>query len=69
MSQLEVKKTPDGRTLARRTDGQSLTSQDREEIKALLAGPPCWNCGTKTTEVVDIYGRSWWRCWACAKRV
>jgi len=33
---LEVKKTPDGRTLARRTDGQPLTSQDREEAKRLI---------------------------------
>jgi len=33
---LEVKKTPDGKVLARRTDGQPLTSQDREEAKATI---------------------------------
>lgn len=36
MALLEVKKTPDGRTLARRTDGQPLTSQDREEAKQMI---------------------------------
>jgi len=36
MALLEVKKTPDGRTLARRTDGRPLTSQDREEAKRLI---------------------------------
>ncbi len=36
MTHLEVKKTPDGRTLARRTDGQPLTSQDREEAKRTI---------------------------------
>jgi len=33
---LEVKKTPDGRTLARRTDGRPLTPQDRREAKATI---------------------------------
>jgi len=69
MDQLEVKKTPDGKVLARRTDGRSLTSQDREEIKAILAAPPCWNCGAKVAETIDIYGRSWWKCWECAVRI
>ena len=41
----------------------------REEIKALLAGPPCWNCGAQTAETTDIYGRSWWKCWECAVTV
>ena len=36
MALLEVKRTPDGRTLARRTDGQPLTSQDREEAKQMI---------------------------------
>ncbi len=36
MALLEVKKTPDGRTLARRRDGQPLTPQDREEAKRLI---------------------------------
>ncbi len=36
MALLEVRKTPDGRTLARRIDGQPLTSQDREEAKQMI---------------------------------
>jgi len=41
----------------------------REEIKALLVAPPCWNCGAQTAETTDIYGRSWWKCWECAVTV
>ena len=33
MSLLEVKRTPDGRVLARRKDGLRLTPEDREEAK------------------------------------
>jgi len=42
--------------------------EHREEIKALLSQPtlPCWNCGAKVAETIDIYGRSWWKCWECA---
>ncbi len=36
MALLEVKKNPDGKVLARRTDGQPLTSQDREEAKQMI---------------------------------
>ena len=36
MPHLEVKKNPDGKVLARRTDGQPLTSQDREEAKQMI---------------------------------
>jgi len=36
MAQLEVKKTAGGKTLARRTDGRPLTSQDREEAKQMI---------------------------------
>ena len=35
MALLEVKRTPDGKLLARRKDGQPLTLQDREEAKLL----------------------------------
>ncbi len=75
---LEVKKTPDGKVLARRTDGRPLTPQDRVEAKrlietkageAFLVAPSCWNCGAQTTETIDIYGRSWWKCWGCALTV
>ena len=43
--------------------------EHREEVKALLVVPPCWNCGAKVAETVDIYGRSWWKCWECAVTV
>jgi len=43
--------------------------QHREEIKVILAAPPCWNCGAQTAEVTDIYDRSWYVCWRCARRV
>ncbi len=36
MTHLEVKKTPGGKILARRADGQPLTSQDREEAKQMI---------------------------------
>ncbi len=36
MAQIEVKRAPDGRPLARRTDGQPLTSRDREEAKQMI---------------------------------
>ena len=35
MAQIEVKRSPDGRPLARRTDGKPLTAQDREEARRL----------------------------------
>ncbi|MCH8054830.1 MAG: hypothetical protein IH857_01590 [Deltaproteobacteria bacterium] len=43
--------------------------QRREEVKALLAGPPCWNCGAQTVETTDIFERVWRVCWGCAVRV
>lgn len=39
----------------------------REQLKRILAAPPCWNCGVTMTETRDIYGKDWWACWACAK--
>lgn len=41
----------------------------REEIRALLVAPTCWNCGALMAETTDIYGRSWWKCWECAVTV
>ena len=35
MAQLEVRRTPDGKVLARRKDGLPLTPEDREEAKRL----------------------------------
>jgi len=69
VAQLEVKKTPDGKVLARRKDGQPLTLEDREEAKRLTQElpPVCWNCGGITTETRDIYDRTVWVCWGCAK--
>ncbi len=36
MTLLEVKRTPDGRTLARRRDGRPLTPEDRKEAKQMI---------------------------------
>lgn len=41
----------------------------RDEVKMILAAPPCWNCDQPMSETPDIYGRPWWACWACAKWV
>ncbi len=91
MAAIQVKRAPNGRTLARRMDGQPLTSQDREEARrmaevqeegalgireketihpsgAILAAPPCWNCGHPMTEAKTIYGEDVMTCWWCAKR-
>jgi len=69
MALIEVKKTADGRILARRNDGLNLTPEDREEAKALAKGvpPPCWNCGATMTRTKDISGKPWWACWSCAR--
>ena len=77
VAQLEVKKAPDGKILARRKDGLPLTPKDREEAKRLAqeaapmgkaeALPPCWNCGAIVTETRDIYGQTVCVCWSCAK--
>ena len=38
---IEVKRTPEGKVLARRTDGQPLTAVDREAAKTMaIAGEP-----------------------------
>jgi len=36
MAQVEVKRAPDGRPLARRTDGKPLTPVEREEAKQMI---------------------------------
>ena len=36
MPLLEVKRTPDGRTLARRIDGRPLTPEDREKARQMI---------------------------------
>ena len=71
MTQLEVRRTPDGKVLAKRNDGQPLTSEDREEAKRLAQElpPACWNCGATMTEARDIYEEAVWACWSCAKSV
>jgi hypothetical protein len=69
MALLEVKRTPDGRLLARRKDGLALSPDDREAAKRLAVElpPPCWNCEATMTEARDIYGEAVWVCWSCAK--
>jgi len=76
---LEIKKTGDGRLLARRTDGRPLTDEDVEAAKLLAESnvekatddgpipPSCWGCGATMTRTKDIYGRPWWACWSCAR--
>ena len=46
MLHLEIKKTPDGRTLARRKDGRPLSPEDRQQAKLLAdtAEPPLRAC-------------------------
>jgi hypothetical protein len=39
----------------------------REELKRILAAPPCSHCGATMTESRDIYKEPVWLCWACAK--
>lgn len=66
---LEVKRTPDGRVLARRKDGLPLTPEDREEARNLAHDLPplCWNCDKTMTKDTDIYGGTVFVCWSCAK--
>jgi hypothetical protein len=69
MLQIEVRKTPDGRVVARRADGKTLTPEDRELAKQITQEAPlCWNCETYLmTPETDIYGGSVWVCWGCAR--
>lgn len=66
---LEVRKTPDGKVFARRKDGLPLSREDREKAKRLAEElpPPCWNCGHLMSETKDLYGKSVFACWSCAK--
>jgi hypothetical protein len=66
---LEVKRTLDGKVLARRKDGLPLSPEDREEAKRLAGEvpPPCWNCEATMTVSRDIYGETVFVCWRCAK--
>lgn len=41
----------------------------KDEVRAILAVPACWNCGATMTEAQDIYGEEVWACWSCAKSV
>ena len=52
------------------TETKALIEQLREhrqELKRILAAPPCWNCGETMTETTDIYGQAVAVCWGCAK--
>lgn len=73
MAVLEVKRTTDGKVLARRADGQPLTTEERERVRrhmqTLGDSRECWNCGALMTGTEDIHGRAWWVCWACAVTV
>lgn len=67
--QIAIKKTLDGRLLARREDGQPLSDQDKELVKQISQEAPlCWNCDSYLmTPETDIYGEPVWVCWGCAK--
>ncbi len=39
----------------------------KDEVRAILKVPACWNCGAPWSETVDIYGEPVFVCWACAK--
>lgn len=71
MATLEIKKSPDGRIMARRTDRKPLTPKDMQEARKLAESqatdsPPCWNCGEATAATQDIYGREVFICDRCA---
>ncbi len=59
---VEASQEPDPETKALLSE----LRQYREEVKMILAPPPCWNCGATTTETTDIYGETVWVCWSCA---
>jgi hypothetical protein len=40
----------------------------REEVRAFLEAPACWLCGAVTTETKNIYGKTVWACWSCARK-
>jgi len=52
MADLEVKKTPEGKILARRLDGKPLSPEDREEARKVAQGEPDEN------PVVNV--GQWW---------
>ncbi len=58
MAQLEVKKTADGKTLARRLDGRPLTPQDREEARRLADNPLTGDgaLGVTAPDVLRVFG-------------
>jgi len=41
--------------------------EHKEQVRRILAYPPCWDCGATTTETQDIYGEMVFVCWSCAK--
>ena len=61
---IEATTEPDGETMALL---ETLRTH-REELRCMLIAPPCWNCGARMTKTEDIYGTTWWACWACAKK-
>jgi len=47
---IEVRRSPEGKILARRSDGQPLTAEDREEAKLMAAK------GITATDVLRVFG-------------
>ena len=56
MPLIQVKRTPDGKTLARRTDGKPLTPRDREEARRLADNPLTGALGVTATDVLRVFG-------------
>ena len=52
MAQIEVKRTPDGRAMARRTDGKPLTPAEREKAREILKLSPGPQVGITVDDVL-----------------
>ena len=40
--------------------------EHKEQVRRILATPPCWNCDKTMTKDTDIYGETVFVCWSCA---
>ena len=54
MTHLQVKKSPDGRAMARRTDGLPLTLEDRDQARKMIEAE-CTNPGINVDDVLNIF--------------
>ena len=54
MTHLQVKKSPDGRAMARRIDGMPLTLEDRDQARKMIEAE-CTNPGINVDDVLNIF--------------